>query len=301
MASSSMSVNSNQDLDKWIEQLYECKRLNEKQTASLCEMAKEILCQESNMPAVETPVTVCGDVHGQFHDLLELFRIGGRVPHTNYLFMGDYVDRGSDSVETMQLLVALKVRYPHRLTLLRGNHESRAISRVYGFYDECMRKYGSTLVWKSFTDMFDFLPLTALVDDQVFCVHGGLSPQIKTLDQIQTLDRMRELPKWGPIADLLWTDPGTVSGWSKSKRSSIMAYGSDVVWAFIRANGLSYMSRAHQLVSEGYEWCHEFNVVTIFSAPNYCNRFGNEAAMMKLVDALKTDFVQFKEAPVSEL
>jgi len=163
------------DLDGWIEQLYECKQLSETQVKGLCEKAKEILTHEGNVQDVRCPVTVCGDVHGQFHDLMELFRIGGRAPDTNYLFMGDYVDRGYYSVETVTLLVALKVRYPHRVTILRGNHESRQITQVYGFYDECLRKYGNANVWRYYTDLFDFLPLTAIVDNQIFALHGGLS------------------------------------------------------------------------------------------------------------------------------
>lgn len=131
---------------------------------------------------------------------MELFRIGGRSPDTNYLFMGDYVDRGYYSVETVTLLVALKVRYKERITILRGNHESRQITQVYGFYDECLRKYGNANVWKFFTDLFDYLPLTALVDGQIFCLHGGLSPSIDTLDHIRALDRLQEvsflLPKY---------------------------------------------------------------------------------------------------------
>ena len=119
------------------------------------------------MQPVKCPVTVCGDIHGQFHDLMELFRIGGNSPDTNYLFMGDYVDRGYYSVETVTLLVALKVRFRHRITILRGNHESRQITQVYGFYDECLRKYGNVNVWKYFTDLFDYLPLTALIEEQV--------------------------------------------------------------------------------------------------------------------------------------
>jgi serine/threonine-protein phosphatase 2A catalytic subunit len=129
--------------------------------------ARDILSNESNVQEVRCPVTVCGDVHGQFHDLMELFKIGGNSPDTNYLFMGDYVDRGYYSVETVTLLVALKVRFKDRITILRGNHESRQITQVYGFYDECLRKYGNANVWKYFTDLFDYLPLTALVDSQV--------------------------------------------------------------------------------------------------------------------------------------
>jgi len=133
--------------------------------------AKEILSKESNVQEVKCPVTVCGDVHGQFHDLMELFRIGGKSPDTNYLFMGDYVDRGYYSVETVTLLVALKVRYRERITILRGNHESRQITQVYGFYDECIRKFGSAIIWQCCSDVFDYLSLAAIIDGSVCGAH----------------------------------------------------------------------------------------------------------------------------------
>ena len=138
-------------LDEQIQTLLTCKPLPENQVQALCDKAKEILINESNVQQVRMPMTVCGDIHGQFHDLLELFKIGGQPPDTNYLFMGDYVDRGYYSVETVTLLVALKVRYKDRITILRGNHESRQITQVYGFYDECLRKYGNANIWKQFT------------------------------------------------------------------------------------------------------------------------------------------------------
>ncbi|CAJ0965401.1 unnamed protein product [Ranitomeya imitator] len=259
--------------------------------------AKEILTKESNVQDVRCPVTVCGDVHGQFHDLMELFRIGGKSPDTNYLFMGDYVDRGYYSVETVTLLVALKVRYPERITILRGNHESRQITQVYGFYDECLRKYGNANVWKYFTDLFDYLPLTALVDGQIFCLHGGLSPSIDTLDHIRALDRLQEVPHEGPMCDLLWSDPDDRGGWGISPRGAGYTFGQDISETFNHANGLTLVSRAHQLVMEGYNWCHDRNVVTIFSAPNYCYRCGNQAAIMELDDTLKYSFLQFDPAP----
>lgn len=285
------------ELDQWIEQLNECKQLSESQVKSLCEKAKEILTKESNVQEVRCPVTVCGDVHGQFHDLMELFRIGGKSPDTNYLFMGDYVDRGYYSVETVTLLVALKVRYRERITILRGNHESRQITQVYGFYDECLRKYGNANVWKYFTDLFDYLPLTALVDGQIFCLHGGLSPSIDTLDHIRALDRLQEVPHEGPMCDLLWSDPDDRGGWGISPRGAGYTFGQDISETFNHANGLTLVSRAHQLVMEGYNWCHDRNVVTIFSAPNYCYRCGNQAAIMELDDTLKYSFLQFDPAP----
>lgn len=160
----------------------DCKPLAEDNIKALCEKAKEILVNESNVQPVRTPVTICGDIHGQFYDLKELFKIGGELPDNNYLFMGDYVDRGYYSVETVTLLVTLKVRYPSRITILRGNHESKQITQVYGFYDECLRKYGNANVWLYFTSLFDYLPLTAVVEGNIFCLHGGLSPSIDTLD-----------------------------------------------------------------------------------------------------------------------
>ncbi|KAF9934442.1 Serine/threonine-protein phosphatase PP2A catalytic subunit, partial [Modicella reniformis] len=285
------------DVDGWIQHLMQCKQLPEADVKRLCEKAREILMEESNVQPVRCPVTVCGDIHGQFHDLMELFRIGGNSPDTNYLFMGDYVDRGYYSVETVTLLVALKVRYKDRVTILRGNHESRQITQVYGFYDECLRKYGNANVWKAFTDLFDYLPLTALIEDQIFCLHGGLSPSIDSLDHIRSLDRIQEVPHEGPMCDLLWSDPDDRCGWGISPRGAGYTFGQDVSETFNHNNGLTLIARAHQLVMEGYNWCQDRNVVTIFSAPNYCYRCGNQAAIMEIDEHLKYTFLQFDPAP----
>jgi len=284
-------------LDKWIEQLTGCKHLAETEVQELCVKAREILSRELNVQPVRCPVTVCGDIHGQFHDLMELFRIGGQPPDTNYLFMGDYVDRGYYSVETVSLLVALKVRYPDRITILRGNHESRQITQVYGFYDECLRKYGNANVWKFLTDVFDYLPLTALVERQIFCLHGGLSPAIDSLDDIMEQDRVQEVPHEGPMCDLLWSDPDDREGWGVSPRGAGFTFGQDVSEQFNHQNSLTLIARAHQLVMEGYNWCHDKNVATIFSAPNYCYRCGNQAAIMEIDEHLEYTFLQFDPAP----
>ncbi|KAJ3615632.1 hypothetical protein Zmor_012414 [Zophobas morio] len=285
------------DLDAWIEKLYRCEFLSEDQVKTLCEKAKEIFITESNVQTVCCPVTVCGDVHGQFQDLIELFRIGGDSPDTNYLFMGDYVDRGYYSVETVSLLICLKVRYKDRITILRGNHESRQITQVYGFYDECTKKYANTNVWKYFTDLFDYLPLTALIENQIFSLHGGLSPSIDTLDHVRALDRIQEVPHEGPMCDLLWSDPDDRCGWGMSPRGAGYTFGQDISEQFNHHNGLTLIARAHQLVMEGYNWIHSKHVATIFSAPNYCYRCGNQAAIMELDDTLKYTCLQFDPAP----
>jgi len=285
------------EADAWLEQLFDFKHLQESAIAKLCKEAREILMEESNVQPVTSPVTVCGDIHGQFNDLMELFRIGGRPPYTNYLFMGDYVDRGYYSVETVTLLVAIKLRYPQRITILRGNHESRQITQVYGFYDECLRKYGNANVWRFFTDLFDYLPLTALVEKAIFCLHGGLSPSLDSLDQINALDRLQEVPHEGPMCDLLWSDPDDRCGWGISPRGAGYTFGQDLSETFNHTNGLTLICRAHQLVLEGYNWAHDKHVATIFSAPNYCYRCGNQAAIMEMDEHLEYTFLQFDPAP----
>ena len=285
------------DLDRQIEQLRKCEYIKESEVKDLCEKAKQLLIEESNVQRVDAPVTVCGDVHGQFDDLMELFKTGGNCPDTNYLFMGDFVDRGFNSVETFLLLLALKVRYPDRITLIRGNHESRQITQVYGFYDECMRKYGSINVWRYCTEVFDYLAMAAIIDGKIFCVHGGLSPSIETLDNIKMLERFQEVPQEGPMCDLLWSDPEDRFGWGMSPRGAGYIFGHDISEQFNHTNKLTMISRAHQLMLNGYNWCHNRQVCTIFSAPNYCYRCGNQAAIMEVDEYLRYTFLQFDPAP----
>jgi len=285
------------DLDRQIEQLLRCDIIKEKEVKQLCDKAREILIEEQNVQKIQLPVTICGDIHGQFYDLKELFKVGGVCPETNYLFMGDFVDRGFYSVETFLLLLALKVRYPARITLIRGNHESRQITQVYGFYDECLRKYGSVNVWKYCTDIFDYLSLSAIIEDKIFCVHGGLSPSITTLDQLRLIDRHQEVPHEGSMCDLLWSDPEDIEGWSMSPRGAGFIFGGDVVQQFNRTNGLDVICRAHQLVMEGYKYMFNESLVTVWSAPNYCYRCGNVAAILVLDEGLTRKFKIFEAAP----
>eukprot|EP01047_Picozoa_sp_COSAG01_P015380 COSAG01_NODE_769_length_13735_cov_41.389410_13_plen_266_part_00 len=203
-------------------------QLTESEVCELCRRSTEILREESNCVAVPAPCTVVGDIHGQLHDFIEIFKIGGGPPDTNFVFMGDFVDRGYHSVECISLVLSLKVRWPSRVTVLRGNHESRQITQVYGFYDECVRKYGSPEVWRLFTGVFDMLPLAATVGNQVLAVHGGLSPSIDTVDEIRALSRFAEIPEDGPVCDLLWSDPAETMGFSLSPRGAGFTFGGDV-------------------------------------------------------------------------
>ena len=212
--------------------------------------------------------------------------------------MGDYVDRGYFSIETVSLLFCLKVRYPDRIVLTRGNHESRQITQVYGFYDECLRKYGNANVWKYFTDAFDYLPLTACIENQAFALHGGLSPTIDSLDHIRKLERNQEVPTDGPMCDLLWSDPQDAPGWVQSFRGAGYNFGQDISEQFNHHNNLKKICRAHQLVLEGYEEKHGNNLVTIFSAPNYCYKCGNKAAISLYDENMQYSYIQFETAPM---
>ncbi|KAL4400271.1 phosphoprotein phosphatase PP4 catalytic subunit [Malassezia pachydermatis] len=287
----------NYNIDEQIARLKKCQTLTEEEVKHICEKAREVLVEEGNIQKVDAPVTICGDIHGQFHDLIELFRVGGECPDTSYLFLGDFVDRGLYSVETFLLLLALKVRYPDRITLIRGNHESRQITQVYGFYDECSRKYGSVNVWRYCCDVFDYLALGAIVDNRVFCIHGGLSPSIVTVDQIRSIDRKQEVPQDGAMCDLLWSDPDEITGWGVSPRGAGFLFGGDVVKSFVHTNGLDFIARAHQLILEGYKQMFDSTIVTVWSAPNYCYRCGNVASILQLDDALNQKYKTFDSPP----
>ena len=168
---------------------------------------------------------------------------------------------------------------------------------MYGFYDEVLRKYGGPQVWKYFTALFDSLPLVAIVENQIFCVHGGLSPSIDSVDQIKKLDRIQEIPHDGSMADMLWSDPDTRPGWGRSPRGAGYTFGQDITEQFLKTNGMKLICRAHQLTMDGYQWAHDKQVVTVFSAPNYCFRSGNKGAIMEIDDKMGYNFIQFNFAP----
>ncbi|KAJ8535593.1 hypothetical protein K7X08_023313 [Anisodus acutangulus] len=252
-------------------------QISESEIRSLCSASREIFLQQPNLLELEAPIKICGDIHGQYGDLLRLFESGGFPPEANYLFLGDYVDRGKQSLETICLLLAYKIKYPENFFLLRGNHECASINRIYGFYDECKRRFNVKL-WKCFTECFNCLPVAALIDEKILCMHGGLSPDLTNLDQIRNLPRPTDVPDSGLLCDLLWSDPSReVKGWGMNDRGVSYTFGPDKVAEFLMQHDMDLVCRAHQVVEDGYEFFAERQLVTIFSASNYCGEFDNAA------------------------
>jgi len=282
-------------LDRQIARANAGKQLSWEECKDLCERVRVLLLREPNVVSVSAPVTIVGDIKGQFLDLLNVLEISGPPPEINYVFLGNYVCRGYNSCSCISLLFLLKSRYPERITLLRGNFENRHMTQTYGFYDECIRHYGSCGedVYRYYADCFDCLPLAAVVNDQVLCVHSGLSPALDTMDQIQGLNRFGDVPADGAITDLLWSDPDDLTGWGLVGRTSHYSFGQDITEEFLTRNNLTQMFRSHQLVQEGYNVVHEGLCVTIFSAANFVGRCQNQGAVMELDDSMCCSFKQF--------
>ncbi|XP_049593716.1 serine/threonine-protein phosphatase 2B catalytic subunit gamma isoform isoform X1 [Syngnathus scovelli] len=269
-------------------------RLEEEAALRVINEATAILRQESCMLDVDAPVTVCGDVHGQFFDLMKLFEVGGSPGSTRYLFLGDYVDRGYFSMECVLFLWALKINHPDTLFLLRGNHECRHLTEYFTFKHECKMKY-SDCVYEACMESFDCLPLAALLNQQFLCVHGGLSPEIGSLDDIRKLERFKEPPAFGPMCDLLWADPGEDYGTEKTRdhfshnsvRGCSYFYSYAAVCDFLMNNNLLSVIRAHEAQDAGYRMYRKSqttgfpSLITIFSAPNYLDVYNNKAAVLK--------------------
>ena len=271
-------------------EVYKKNQLTQDEIKFLCTKALVIFMEEPVLLEISAPVNICGDTHGQFNDLLRLFEFGGRPPTTNYLFLGDYVDRGKNSIETMGLLLAYKIKYPKNVFLLRGNHESEIINHVYGFFDECKRRY-NIKIYKLFSDCFNWLPISAIVDDKILCMHGGLSPDLTSLDKIRKIVRPTEVPDKGLLCDLLWSDPDrNVQGWGGNERGVSVTFNEKTVEDIVDKLDIDLVCRAHQVVENGYEFFADKKLVTVFSAPNYCNQFDNAGAMMLVDENLMCGF-----------
>ncbi|KAG9095549.1 Serine/threonine-protein phosphatase pp1 [Ceratobasidium sp. 370] len=292
------------DLDSVIDRLLEVRgnrpgkpvQLQEFEIKFLCTKARDIFINQPILLELEAPIKICGDIHGQYYDLLRLFEYGGFPPEANYLFLGDYVDRGKQSLETICLLLAYKIKYPENFFILRGNHECASINRIYGFYDECKRRYNIKL-WKTFTDCFNCLPIAAIIDEKIFTMHGGLSPDLQSMEQIRRVMRPTDVPDTGLLCDLLWSDPDKdITGWSENDRGVSFTFGPDVVGRFLQKHDMDLICRAHQVVEDGYEFFAKRQLVTLFSAPNYCGEFDNAGAMMSVDETLLCSFQILKPA-----
>jgi len=264
--------------------------LTEIELKYLINTSKKILIEQPTFLELETPITVCGDTHGQYPDLLRLFDLGGYPPDTNYLFLGDYVDRGEQSIETISLLLAYKIKYEENFFILRGNHECASINRMYGFYDECKRRY-NIKIWKNFVDLFNCLPIAACIDDKIFLVHGGLSPELKNIDDIKKIMRPTDVPEEGLLCDLLWSDPeNSTKDWGENDRGVSVTFNVKVLEKFLEKNDLDLLCRAHQVVEDGYEFFGDKKLVTVFSAPNYCGEYDNNGGIMLVDENLRCSF-----------
>ena len=275
------------DIDNIISLLFESTVLSSEiipgaQLIKISRAVQAIFSTEPILLRINSPIKVCGDIHGQMNDLLRIFFVCGRPPQSRYLFLGDYVDRGRNSLEVITLLFCLKLKYPDHIFLLRGNHESDTINRIYGFYDECSRKY-DLRVWKAFCECFNYMPVTALISDRIICMHGGISPELKKTEDIEKLARPTAVGDGGLLCDLLWSDPDpSTFEFGANSRGVSYVFGKTPLIKFLNENDLDLLIRAHQVVQDGYEFFAEQRLITVFSAPNYCDEFDNSAAIIEI-------------------
>ncbi|KAF9123984.1 3',5'-cyclic-nucleotide phosphodiesterase (PDEase) (3':5'-CNP) [Mortierella sp. 14UC] len=265
-------------------------RISEEQAIFILQKGTELLKKEPNLLEVDAPITVCGDIHGQYYDLMKLFEVGGNPADTRYLFLGDYVDRGYFSIECVLYLWSLKIWYPDTLFLLRGNHECRHLTDYFTFKTECKHKY-SERVYDACMESFCTLPLAAVMNKQFLCIHGGLSPELNTLDDLRQINRFREPPTHGLMCDLLWADPLEEFGQEKTSEffvhNHVRGCSYHAACAFLEKNNLLSIIRAHEAQDAGYRMYRKTkatgfpSVMTIFSAPNYLDVYNNKAAVLK--------------------
>ena len=242
--------------------------LKNAEITAVCTAVREVLLSQPSLLELSAPVKIVGDIHGQYNDLIRLFEMCGFPPSSNFLFLGDYVDRGKQSLETILLLFCYKLKYPENFFILRGNHECANVTRVYGFYDECKRRC-NIKVWKTFIDTFNCLPIASIVAEKIFCVHGGLSPSLSHMDDIRQIARPTDVPDYGLLNDLLWSDPADMDqDWESNERGVSYCFGKKVIVDFLARHDFDLVCRAHMVVEDGYEFFNDRLLVTVFSAPN---------------------------------
>jgi len=262
----------------------------------LCDASERIFREERTVLELHAPIKIFGDLHGQFGDLMRLFEeygtpsTAGDITYIDYLFLGDYVDRGSHSLETICLLLALKIEHPRNVHLIRGNHEAHDINALFGFRLECLERLGDeqgVFVWRRINELFNYLPLAATIESKILCMHGGIGRSINKVEQIAAIPRPVTMEDGGPVLmDLLWSDPTTndaVQGVQPSPRGpGLVTFGPDRVKDFCKNNSLQMIVRAHECVMDGFERFAQGHLITLFSATNYCGTAGNAGAILVL-------------------
>ena len=287
--------NDNNNISKIIKKLKKARvgsicqelTLREGECDYVIDKAYQILKNEDSMLRITAPLYICGDIHGQYYDLLRVFDILDYPPKSKFLFLGDYVDRGKQSLECLLLLLCLKIKYPSKIFLLRGNHESEALNKIYGFYDECKRRV-SVKCFKKITNLFNILPITALIEDNILCMHGGLSKDLNNIEQLNKIARPTEIPDEGLLCDLVWSDPSDElsENFGENERNISVTFSKNVVEEFTERNGLDLICRAHQVVEEGFQFFGGMKLITIFTAPNYAGEFDNNGGILEVGEDL---------------
>ncbi|KAF7635899.1 Serine/threonine-protein phosphatase [Meloidogyne graminicola] len=286
-------------------------RISRKDIRELLYGVRRIFLSQPMFLRLEAPMVVCGDLHGQLNDVMRIFDAEGFPHMRNYLFLGDYVDRGQQSVELILFMFACKanifiIRYPKNFFMLRGNHETSSVNRQYGFYKNVMNKYRSEALYELFQRVFDCMPLSALISDRILCMHGGLSPRLleaKTLDVLDNISRPLPDSKISEsgnqlAVDLLWADPDiNVQLFSSNRRGIGRTFGQEVIDRVRQRFGIDLIIRAHQVVLDGHEFFNDSSssgLVTLFSAPHYCGQYDNSGAIVRVDKDMGVSFKVFK-------
>ena len=247
----------------------------------LVSIAQDIMNNEPILINIDTKVTIVGDIHGNVDDLIRIFEKSGYPPDTTYLFLGDYIDRGNCGVEVLTLLLALKAKFPTNVWLLRGNHETLHISRNYGFMKECSLKYSPDFFFK-ITKIFQFLPLAAIVCNSIFCVHGGISQNLKSIEDFQDFAKPNDEMENEVFTDIVWSDPSNdISFFYPSKRGAGHLFGMEALENFLETNDLKMMVRSHEFCQNGFNFPFDGSkkCCTIFSNSDYCGLKNNAATL----------------------
>lgn len=281
---------------------------------ALIDQCTKIVKEQPIVLKVEVSVKIFGDIHGQYQDLMRFFDLfsapiqgpGGDIDGIDYVFLGDYVDRGTHSLETICLLMALKIKYPNQVHLLRGNHEDRWINSAFGFQNELINRLGddqeNPVIFTKFNDFFDYLPLAAVINDTVLCLHGGIGSSISTLSDIEKIQRPLEVihevtnADQQLVVDILWSDPTDSDMETGIQPNStrdptgvgnIVKFGPDRVEEFLKTNNLTLILRAHECVMDGFERFAGGSLMTVFSATDYCGKHKNAGAILILTKDFK--------------